>query len=102
MIAWLIDVINHSKSFRKLFVENSPQTFTLSRVVPKRACSSDSVIVSIDDKAMIVEKLILIDGHAIFSVRRWLIALPRICAGVPHQNALKTYLRLGIRQFVSF
>jgi len=100
VVARLIDIVDDSLGSVKFFILDSPQPLALGRVVPEGAGPSNSGVVLIDDVGVVVEVLVLVDGHAVLTVRGGLVALAGIGTGISHQNSLQVDLDLSVRQLV--
>ena len=100
VVARLIDIIDHSLRSVKFFILDSPQPLALRGVIPEGASPSNPGIILIDDVGVVVEVLVLVDRHAVLTVRRRLVALTGISTGIPHQNSPQIDLDLSARQLV--
>ena len=69
-------------------------------VIAKSTSSSKVKIVLINNIVVMVEELILINRHSIFSKLRRFIAFPRISASISNHNTLKIDSSLSLRQLV--
>jgi hypothetical protein len=100
VVAGLIDVVDDSLGGVELLILDATESFALGRPVPEGAGTSNACVVIVNDVGVVVEVLVLVDGHTVLPIRGRLVALPRVSTGIADKDTLQVHLDLSIGQFV--